>query len=135
MSLNKQEIISAQVVLISASGKSFDGTSVITSENIQDFIPSAETAAKVTEVFTKAGFKVEPVVGNSFSITAPVSVFEKMFGTQLHRQADGGVKALKDDSSSSYELPLKGLPKSITQLIKAVTFTPPPDFGPTNFGP
>lgn len=135
MSLHQQEIISAQVVLKSASGKPFEGTTVITSANIRDFLPSAETVAKVTEAFTAAGFDVGPMVGNSFSITAPVSTFEKVFRAQLRRQENGGVVAVKDDDSSSYELPLAGLPQSLTELIEVVTFTPPPDFGPTEFGP
>jgi hypothetical protein len=58
------------------------------------------------------------MVGNSFSITAPESTFERVFGTR---------------GAGSLELPLHALPKTLTDHVEAVTFTPPPDFGPTNF--
>lgn len=135
MSLGKQQVVSAQVVLRPASGKSIRSQLAITAENIGDFLPSAETALTATQAFAAAGFEVGPVVGISFSITAPVETFEKVFDTHLRLEERGGIKAIGPDKSVSLELPLQALPKAITDNVEAVTFTPPPDFGPTEFMP
>lgn len=133
MHLEKKQIISAQVVLRSASGKAIDGETIITSENIRDFVPSPETVARASETFAAAGFDVGEMVGISFSISATVSTFEQVFETSLRQEERGGVEAVQDDGSGSYELPLDALPESLANLVVAVTFTPPPDFGPTEF--
>ena len=133
MSLEKEQLVSAQVVLPSASGKATNGETIITSENIQDFAPSPETVARASEAFAAAGFDVGEMVGISFSISATVSTFEQVFQTRLRQNEQGGVEAVQEDDSGSYELPLKSLPESLASLIVAVTFTPPPDFGPTEF--
>jgi hypothetical protein len=133
MDITADQIISAQVVLRSATGKSPDGSSMITTQTIRDFLPSAEAVARATEAFAAWGFDVGSVQGNSFSISAPVGTFERVFNVHLRRQQGGSVEAVKADGSGSYEVPLEALPKPLTDLIVAVTFTPPPDFGPTNF--
>lgn len=133
MSLEKKQIVSAQVVLRSSEGKAIHGKTIITAQTIKDFAPSSEAVARATGAFANAGFDVGPMVGISFSITAPVSTFEEVFRTRLRREERGGVEAIKEDGSGSYELPLDSLAESITDLAVAVTFTPPPDFGPTEF--
>jgi len=134
MNLGKKQIVSAQVVLQPASGKSSGAQIAITSENIRDFLPSQEAVAITRKAFVEAGFEVSEVVANSFSITGPVSMFEKVLKTRLRRESESGaVKAVRADGSATFELPLKGLPKEVAQVVEAVTFTPPPDFGPTNF--
>ncbi|MBI3970031.1 MAG: hypothetical protein HY332_01970 [Chloroflexi bacterium] len=135
MSLGDQETVSAQVVLRPAGGRTLDGQSTITSETIGAFLPSSEAVATAREAFRAAGFDVGPVVGNSFSITAPAGTFRKAFNTQLRREARGSVQAVKEDGGAGFELPLEHLPEPARGLVSAVTFTPPPDFGPTNFGP
>jgi hypothetical protein len=135
MDTTGDQIISAQVVLRSATGKSPDGDSVITTETIRDFLPSAEAVARATEAFAALGFDVGIVQANSFSISAPVGTFERVFKVHLRRQEGGSAEAVQADGSGSYELPLEALPKPLTDLTVVVTFTPPPDFGPTKFGP
>ena len=135
MSINKEEMLSAQVVLKPASGKSIEDGSQITSKNIKDFAPSTEAVGKATQWFRSAGFQAGQMIGNSFSVTAPAGTFEKVFHAQLVRHKSRGVEVKIGDKSVSYELPLGALPKSFSTLIEAVTFTPPPEFGPTNFGP
>jgi hypothetical protein len=135
MSLQNQQIVSAQVVLRPASGKPIDGQTAITAANIKEYVPSAEAVARAQRAFKAAGFDVGPVMGNSFPITAPASTFERVFQTRLRRQEPGGVEAVSDDGSARYELPRQGLSPEIESLVLAVTFTPPPDFGPTRFGP
>ncbi|HYJ47125.1 MAG TPA: hypothetical protein VEV81_10985, partial [Pyrinomonadaceae bacterium] len=97
-------------------------------------LPSDETAAKAQRAFKALGFEVGPVVGNSFSITAPASAIEKVFKTKIRREAGrkGAVKAATAKGPGSYELPVDRLPPEIAADVEAVTFSPPPDFGPGN---
>lgn len=114
----KNPPLSAQVLLRSASGEAPAGDEVITAETLERHLPSAEAAERVRERLSRAGFEVGPLVGNSFSITAPVKTFEKVFGTGVREAAEQG-----------REIPAAGLPREVA----AVTFTPPPDFGPTSY--
>jgi hypothetical protein len=132
MPSKKQQIVSAQVVLQSASGKSPHGRAAITADNISDYLPSAKTSADARAAFAKEGFEVGEVVANNFSITAPVETFEKVFNTRLHLEGRGAGKSVKD-KSGDYELPLRALPKTLVDILESVTFTPPPDFGPTSY--
>lgn len=133
MTLDRDQVISAQVLLRSESGKTIAADTIITSETISDYAPSPQDVAWASEVLADRGFDVAELVGISFSITAPASTFEEFFETQLCREEDGGIKATRNDGSLAYEFPLDALPESISNLIVAVTFTPPPDFGPTDF--
>jgi hypothetical protein len=134
-SLDKQQLVSAQVVLRSESGKSIRGNVPVTSQNLKDYLPSPETAKKVAQAFTENGFTVGSLVGNSFPITAPVDIFEKVFKTRLGQDKRGAILATSRDQAADFELPLGALAKEISDYIEAVTFTPPPDFGPTPSGP
>ena len=106
--------ISAQVVL-RAKGP-------ITAATLAANQPPQEAVDKVRKFFSDAGFKLGHYVGISFSIAGPRSLFESFFGTDL-------------DKLQGYELPLDTLPKDVAGLIEAVTFTPPPAFGPSGSGP
>jgi hypothetical protein len=131
----KQSSASAQVVLRPASGQTIRGDVPITSQNLKDYLPSQENAARVKQFFAGAGFEVGLLVGISFSITAAVELFESTFQTRLRLEERGGVTALGPNRTASYELPLQALPHEIANNIEAVTFTPPIDFGPTPTGP
>jgi subtilase family serine protease len=133
MSPRKGKTVSAQVILRTASGKSVTGQDAITSENIRDYMPSADTFNEAVQAFTKAGFEVSAAGPTGFSITAPTTTFEKFFNTQLEKEESGGVKARRKDMSTDLELPLRALPREVSKNVEAVTFTPPPDFGPTDF--
>jgi hypothetical protein len=100
---------------------------------VREVLPSAAVVQRAATAFADAGFEVGPVVGNSCSITAPKTTFEKVFGTKLHRNKQSGDVRPAPHGASEYELPLSKLPKSVTQLVETVTLTPPPDFGPTNY--
>jgi hypothetical protein len=91
----------------------------ITTANVREALPAADAVERTRAAFERAGFDLGPVVGNSFSITAMPAAFTKMFKTKL--------------SAESYELALHALPRDVASLIEAVTFTPPPDFGPTEY--
>jgi hypothetical protein len=133
MSPKKEKLISAQVILRPASGKSVTGQDAITSENIRDFMPSPENFQAAAQSFAAAGFEVSAAGPTGFSITAPKSTFEKVFKTNVRNREGGGIEAVRKDESVSFELPLRALPSEVSRHVEAVTFTPPPDFGPTSF--
>lgn len=129
-------VVSAQVLLRSQSGKKLNEKTVVTAENIDEFMPSAEAVTNATHAFAAAGFEVSNVIGNNFSITAPVDVFEKVFHTKIRLQPSGSAEVLEgeDEQGSKkdkYKLPLKKVKKTLAQHVQDVTFSPPPDFGPT----
>jgi hypothetical protein len=125
------QIVSAQVILWAASGKSIRNQS-ITADNVKEYIPSAEAIAAATQYFAAAGFDVGFLVGNNFSITASVRTFEQVFGTRLVIEERGAIKAMSG-RQASLELPIQNLKRDLLQYIEAVSFTAPPDFGPTQF--
>jgi hypothetical protein len=131
MTGKKQDSLSAQVVLKAASGKSPAGQA-ITSENIRDYLPSQEAVRIARSALAEAGFEVGNVVANSFSITAPATTFEKVFGARIRRDPQRGL-AKQTGQEGTLELPLKKLGREVAGVIETVTFSPPPDFGPGNY--
>jgi hypothetical protein len=128
-----QDVVSAQVVLRAADGKAPDPRTPITAANIAEYAPSTASARVTRASFERAGFSVGPLVGNSMAISAPAETFERAFKITVV-QRSGGDAVAQADGGESYELPLAGLPPDVARHIAAVTFTPPPDFGPTSFG-
>ena len=123
--MKSDEIVSAQVVLVAASGARLGPGTRITSENVVDWAPSVESIERVSVAFEVAGFDVGVCVGNSFSITGTVLLFESCFGTGL-RKTSGGVQF----AHGGVELFAENVPSELQADIDTVTFTPPPDFGP-----
>jgi hypothetical protein len=117
---NKQDpLISAQVLLKPASG-TMPRDVDITAENIGSLAPAPEAAAEVARALAGAGFEVGPVVGLSFSISARRSVFDRFFGIESAGATKGTI-------------PLDRVPALARRHVAAVTFPPPPDFGPTRY--
>jgi len=134
MPSKSKQLISAQVALKSASGKTYNERTAITAENIAAYAPSADTVTEAGAGFKRAGFEVGNMVGNSFSITAPKGTFEKFFKIKLEADDRGGVKIKGTETTpGEYELPLKALPPDLSRYVAAVTFSPPPDFGPSSY--
>ena len=106
---------------------------MITAETLHEYEPDPNSVLKAQTRFNALGFQVSPVVGISFSITAAQSVFERVFNVLLQRNDKEGLEVVKEKRLAGYDLPLDKLPKELKGLIYAVTFTPPPDFGPQNF--
>lgn len=121
--MKPDKTVSAQVVLAAGGARPGPSTS-ITSANIAEWTPSAETIASVSGELRDAGFEVGGCVGNSISITGAVRLFESCFHTKL-REVGGGVQF--DDGC---ELASQKIPAALRAQIAAVTFSPPPDFGP-----
>jgi hypothetical protein len=124
-----KSIVSAQVILPPAQGK-LDGNTQVTSENVQSFAPAPERVAKARKEFEEAGFETSDLYGISFSITGSVKLFEDFFKVKLEEDKPKGVY-VATRGETQYELPLKNLPENLQDLITTVTFSPPPDFGPT----
>lgn len=122
-------IISAQVILRPASGRSAR-EGVITAETLGEYLPDPETAGRIRDFFQERGFEAGQIVGNSFSITASAETFEKVFATTIGSDHRGGA-TWKD--SQEYELPVAPLGSDIASAVETITFTPPPDFGPTSY--
>ena len=129
MKLDKNEIISAQVILMLGSGKTIGPDDRITAENIDDFSPPSNSYPTASEAFKTMGFEVGPLGRHTFSITAPAGTFESMFKTSLNKSENGGIVL----NEGILELPLDHLPDDTRTIIQTVTFSEPPDFGPADY--
>jgi hypothetical protein len=123
--LDPDKIVSAQVVLAAAGGAHPGPQTRITSENIHAWLPSAETLARVSGELGGLGFELGACVGNSFSIAGPVRLFESCFRTKL-LHSRGGVRF----ADGGEKLSANKIPAGLRAQLVAITFTPPPDFGP-----
>jgi hypothetical protein len=124
------EILSALVVMRSSSGKIVPGE-LVTSANIDEYAPDPGAVQAAIDYFAAAGFEVGQPLGISFAITANRSHFESVFGARLAVAENHGVLRVATDDG--LELPLEGIPENLRGDIHAITFTPPPDFGPTDY--
>ena len=129
---DREQVVSAQVVLAPAGGKRVIDPARMTAESIDEYTPSPEAVTAAKRFFRDAGFEVGNMVGNSFSVTASHGTFERVFQSKLHF-TEGIVRVANGDGGEVYELPLAVLPTSISRDLLVVSFTPPPDFGPTDF--
>lgn len=121
-------------MLLAPGGRSPGADTAVTAENVHEYTPDPERAEAARRAYAEAGFEVGEVVGNSFSITAPAGTFEKVFKVKTSRGETEGVKArARTGGEAGYELSLDDLPAGLSRGVAAVTFTPPPDFGPGNF--
>jgi subtilase family serine protease len=128
-------LISVEVLLRSASVSVIKENNQITSKNIHEYLPAAETVDSITRFFRQKGFEVFPLGGISLTIAGTIEQFSELFDTNIVVDEAKGVLGIHESEESSHLLPLAQLPKYIQEQIVAVTFVPPPDFGPTNFGP
>ena len=108
-------VLSALVVLEPAESAALD-------ENP----PDPATAGRVRAHFDAEGFQVSEVVASSFSITGPRSLFLRCLGPS--EAPDSALRGAREGLA----LPLGSLPGPVADAVRAVTFTPPPDFGPGN---
>jgi hypothetical protein len=100
-----------------------------TAETAERLLPDPRSAERAQAFFRRAGFEVTAPFGPSFSIVGPADLFERAFGTRLQAHKDRGVRTAEDQ----LELPLERVPADVRHSLEAVTFTPPPDFGPTRY--
>ncbi|HDZ27116.1 MAG TPA: hypothetical protein ENH65_11480 [Candidatus Aminicenantes bacterium] len=133
MKLSEDKIISAQVILRPTSGRNITPETLITAENISQYAPSQESVNETSRMFSSLGFEIGTMVGISFSITAQVRTFVDVLKVRLRLTDRGGIECLGDDDTGRLELPITNLPRKLALHLHAVTFTAPPDFGPTDF--
>ena len=124
--------LSAVVVLRPAQGTGFDGWAQVTAANLAELLPEPGAAETAQAHLAAAGFRVEAPSPSGFSITGPRSLFEQVFGGRLTVDEGAGVKAV-DGEPARLELPLELLPQAVRKVVQAITFSPPPDFGPTSY--
>ncbi len=134
MARQQSPVISAQVVLMPASGKPAPEGTPVTAATLAMFAPSAATTAAASDAFRTLGFEVGPMYGTSFSITAPADIFEHVFKVDLGylRKPHADRDRSRGKTARDLELPKSTLPDALKPMVQAVTFTPPPDFGPGN---
>jgi subtilase family serine protease len=113
-------------------GGPLTGREQITAATVRDYLPEPATVQNVRHFFERAGFSIEGQGGLGFSIVGPAEQFERVFGTKLIEETQRSVPSVQTERGQ-LELPLTNVPKDIASRIEAVTFTPPPDFGPTDF--
>ena len=116
--------LSATVLLRPAGGGSV--ADYATAETADRLLPDPAAAEQAQAYFRAAGFEVTAAFGPSFSIVGSRELFESTFGTRLEAAERGGVTT----ADGALELPL---PAGLGDSIEAVTFTAPPDFGPTEY--
>ena len=122
-----QDQLSAVVLMRPAAGGTVG--EVATAETAELLLPDPGNLAAAQAFFRGIGFEVVGTLGPSFSIVGPRELFERTFGQPLAERPDGGVTTAEGD----VELPLGALQADVARPIQAVTFTPPPAFGPTEF--
>ena len=93
---------------------------------------SEQDAQACEKFFREEGFELGNRFADSFAITAPVDKFEKVFACHIISD-EHGTHLDSGTEKIDYELPLSQLSNGLQEYIKAVTFTPPPDFGPENY--
>lgn len=127
----KSRTISAQVLLRPAGGERLPDAE-ITAANIGRLRPPADAVDRVRRFFAGAGFETGELVGNSFAITAPASRFEQVFKHRVE-EVEGSLGWRRADGEVTLELPAEAIPREVAAEVEAVTFTPPPAFGPVSF--
>jgi hypothetical protein len=121
------DVLSATVLLRPAGGGSV--ADVARAETAEQMLPDPTVVERVQAYFRDTGFDVTGAVGPSFSIVGSPELFERTFATRLEASERGGVRTRE----GALELPLEPLPRDVTEGVEAVTFTAPPDFGPTEY--
>src|SRR6187549_775991 len=90
----------------------------ITAATIERWAPDADTAERLRSHLRRAGCDVGPLVGLSFSVTAPDATLEDAIGPPT------------DDGWSTSKLP-----SELAGAVRAVTTGPEIDFGPIEHPP
>jgi hypothetical protein len=115
------DVLSAEVVLHGPAGRR---AAAVSAADLAEHQPDPATAAGVRRWFQERGFAATDVHGISLTLTGPRRLFDDTFGTRL---AGGGARPGVD----VVELPTPAdLPGHLAAAVDAVTFSPPPAFGP-----
>ena len=119
-----EERLSAEVVLRGPGGAPHEG---ISSSNLARYRPGQPRSSRVREWFRRRGFDTTDVHGISFSVTGRRRLFEETWATPLGGQgARPGVDVVALPTPAD-------MPGDLAHDVVAVTFPPPPDFGPGSY--
>ena len=116
------ELISAEIILKSKSGKSMLASGVVvTSENVFEFAPKEDSMNKISEILQDIGFNV--VCGmNSISIEGTKTLFENIFKTKI---------IIEKKDKSSFEIknysPMS-IPSSMKNYVEKIFFPEQPEY-------
>ncbi|MBM3785020.1 MAG: hypothetical protein FJW30_11710 [Acidobacteria bacterium] len=117
-----QRTYSVTVILRPAKGR-LSELDPVSGANLAAAMPAAETLGRAQRYFEANHCKVAAGGGNSFSIEASEEVLAKLFDKQ----------ELRKFGKTGGELNLRKLPRDVQELLEAVAFSAPPDFGPGGF--
>ena len=120
--MSSPELISAEIILKSKSGKSMLAPGVVvTSENVFEFAPKEDSINKLSEILQEIGFNV--VCGmNSISIEGTKVLFENIFKTKIIiEKNDKSYFEIKDDSSMV-------IPSSMKNYVEKIFFPEQPEY-------
>ena len=127
--------ISAEVIPRLEGGRQISTNEIVTSENLAGYRIDRKACENATRFFRQSGFTVAPVVGISFSISGPATLFERVFGGKLTVEESSGVVQSVATVDGDAELSLDRLPGQLSSDIQAVTFMAVDlHDGPTSFG-
>ena len=118
-------MISAEVILKAPDGRSLDRAGdPITSANVEQYMPAAETLDRVAEAFEQLGFDVARSE-ITLSLSGEENRFEDVFQTKLECQQDDatGMVAVRAIH------PLV-IPEALRNLVEQIVFPESPDFFP-----
>lgn len=125
MSQQTSPIISAEVILRLKSGRSLAHPKMaITSKNVNEFTPAAETIAEATRRLQKLGFTIAQS-GVTLTIMGEKKQFEEVFKTKITLK--------KDEPTGGVIVHPKGellIPDSLRDIVEKVVFPEPPEFFP-----
>jgi len=135
MARQQSPVISAQVVLTPASGKSAPEGTPVTAATLAMFAPCSGDHSRRLRRVPRAGLRSRPDVRHQlFRSPAPADIFEHVFKVDLGylRKPHADRDRSRGKTARDLELPTSTLPDALKPMVQAVTFTPPPDFGPGN---
>ncbi|MDH3696673.1 MAG: protease pro-enzyme activation domain-containing protein [Nitrosopumilus sp.] len=116
------ELISAEIILKSKSGKSMLAPGVvITSKNVFEFVPKEDSMNKISKILQDIGFNV--ICGmNSISIEGTKTLFENIFKTKI---------IIEKKDKSSFEMkndPPMSIPSSMKNYVEKIFFPEQPEY-------
>ena len=115
-------MVSAEVIFKTRGRRSLlDEETLISAEQIEEFLPEPEAIARSAERFRKLGFTVgEP--GVTLTLIGEPERFEKVFRIRIRRakEEQGEVRF------HPHGKPV--IPRSLTDVVETIVFSEPPDF-------
>src|SRR5262245_50301263 len=122
-SAGSHRLMSAEVILRPPAGA--DAAAPVTSENLARLRPDPRAAELARRGFAERGFSAGEVIGGSFTVTGPATLFDATFGAGL-----AGGRAV---SGADLTVLVPSMPRHVADTIEAVAPSEAPDFGPPSF--